>query len=74
MDGQSKEDRPQRVALLHSPGAGNNLITSSAGALEKMAVEAITAVHPRSERRKVSADGLKDSGAVRSVEGVGHVH
>ena len=71
---QSKEDKPQRVALLHSLGAGNNLITSSAGAREKMAIVAITAVHPWSERRKVGADGLKDSGAMHCVEGVGHFH
>ena len=46
VNGQSKEDRANRVALLHSPGAGNNLITSSAGAREKMTVVAILVVHP----------------------------
>ena len=43
VDGQSKEDRPQRIALLNSPGAGNGLIKSSAGAREKTTIKAITA-------------------------------
>ena len=31
VDSQGEEDRPQRVALLFSPGAWDGLITSSAG-------------------------------------------
>ena len=71
MDGQSKEDRPQRIAMLSSPGAGNGLST---GALEKTTVMAITAVDPRSERGEVGADRLQDSGAMHCVEGIGNVH
>ena len=73
VDGQSNEDRPQRIALLNSPGAGNGLITSSAGAREKMTVMALTAVDPKSDRKEVGADRLQDSGAMHGAEGVGNV-
>ena len=74
MDGQGKENRPQRITLLNSPGAGDGLITSSAGAGEKMTVMVITAVDPRSERRERSVDRLQEGRAMHGVEGVGNVH
>ena len=71
VDGQSKEDRPQRIAMLSSPGAWNGLST---GALEKTTVMATKAVDPRSERGEVGADRLQDSGAMHCVEGILNVH
>ena len=50
VDGQSKEGQALKGRPVAPPGAGNNLITGSAGAREKMATVAITAVHPWSER------------------------
>ena len=60
MDGESKENRTERVPLLHPARAGDDLVAGSIGACEKVTIVAIAAIDPRCQGWEMSADGLQN--------------
>ena len=71
---QSEKDGTERVALLYSPGAGNDLQGRVARAVEQSAFATITAVNPRGEGREVNTHSPQDSCPVNRVESIRHIH
>ena len=68
LGGKSEEDQ-ERVALLNTPGTGNNLRSRHTRASEEDTVMTITAVDPRNERRKMNTSSPQHRRPVNRVEG-----